>query len=133
MSDVLCLRDQRHVGQQLTFQYHNQKIMLEVNETTRGMVGKYVDTFEMADGRLRVRWKGLELPYSVFDNGAQRIKQATITDNKRLGAVLAMIKLQQEEHAPPIIGSSSAKNGYKKRGRKRKPATSGDSSELLKH
>ena len=131
LRDVLCLRDQRHVGQQLTFKYNNRKIMLEVNDKTRGLVGKYVDTFEMADGRLRVRWKGLELPYSVFDNGAQRINQVVITDNKRLGAALAMIKLQQEENAPPIVGPSSAKNGYKKRGRKRRTKPATDISALL--
>ena len=131
LQDVLCLRDQRHVGQQLTFKYNNRKIMLEVNDITRGLVGKYVDTFQMADGRLRVRWKGMELPYTVFDNGAQRINQAAIIDNKRLGAALAMIKLQQRQHAPPIIGPSSAKNGYKKRGRKPRSAATGDISALL--
>ena len=68
LCDVLCLRDQRHVGQQLTFKYNNRKIMLEVSDVTCGLIGKYVDTFETADCRLRVRWKDFELPYSVFED-----------------------------------------------------------------
>ena len=131
LSDVLCLRDQRHVGQQLTFKYNNRKIMLEVSDMTRDLVGKYVDTFEMADGRLRVRWKGYELPYSIFEDRAQQISQAAITDNKRLGAALAMIKLQQAEHSPPMVGPSSAKNGYKKKGQKHRPNAKTDISALL--
>ena len=85
---VLCWRDQRYVGQQLSFSYERRKIMLEVNDVTLGLVGKYVDTNVFADGRFQVRWNGLPLHYTVSDKN-QRVTHAAITENKHLGAVLA--------------------------------------------
>ena len=40
------------------------------------------------DGRLAIKHKGRELPYRVFDKH-QRVNQAAIVENKRLGPVLA--------------------------------------------
>jgi hypothetical protein len=37
--------------------------MLERNQVTIGLAGKYVDTYAFADGGLEVRWQGLSLPY----------------------------------------------------------------------
>ena len=74
--------------------------MLEQNETTIGLAGQYVDTYAFADGRLEVRWKGLSLPYRVFDKD-QRVIHAAIVENKRLGEVLAFIKSQQDQRAAP--------------------------------
>ena len=64
---------------------------LPKTEVTRGLVGRYVETYAYADGRLDVRWKGYSLPYQVFDK-EQRVTHAAITENKRLGDVLAYIK-----------------------------------------
>jgi hypothetical protein len=50
------------------------------------------------DGRLEIRWKGLPLPYSVFDH-LQRVSHAAIVENKRLGEVLAWIKQQQDQRS----------------------------------
>jgi len=83
LRDVLCKREQRYVGAQLTFSYERQRIMLEETEVTRGLVGRYVETYAYADGRLDVRWKGHSLPYRVFDKD-QRVTHAAITENKRL-------------------------------------------------
>src|SRR3954462_12738902 len=88
---ILCRREMRHVGQQLTLSFERKLIMLEQNEVTIGLAGQYVDTCVFADGRLEVRWKGLSLPYRAFDKD-QRVDQAAIVENKRLGEVLAFIK-----------------------------------------
>lgn len=78
LRDVLCKREQRYVGTQLTFSYERQRIMLDENEVTRGLVGRYVETYAYADGQLDVRWKGHSLPYRVFDKD-QRVTHAAIT------------------------------------------------------
>ena len=57
---------------------------------------RYVETYAYADGRLDVRWKGYSLPYQVFDK-EQRVTHAAITENKRLGDVLAYIKELQDQ------------------------------------
>ncbi len=66
---------------------------------TRGLVGKYVDSYEFQDGTLELRSKGVPLPYSAYDKD-QRVSHAAITGNKRLSAVLEHIK-QEQDKAPP--------------------------------
>ncbi|MBP1877881.1 transposase [Agrobacterium rubi] len=116
LSDILCKREQRYVGSQLTFSYERKRIMLEETDVTRGLVGKYVETYAYADDRLDLRWRGYSLPYTVFDKD-QRVTHAAITENKRLGDVLAYIKERQDERPAPEVKSSSDKNGYIKRAR----------------
>ena len=116
LSDILCKREQRYVGSQLTFSYERKRIMLEETDVTRGLVGKYVETYAYADDRLDVRWRGYSLPYTVFDKD-QRVTHAAITENKRLGDVLAYIKERQDEPPAPEVKSNSDKNGYIKRAR----------------
>lgn len=118
LAEVLCWRENRYVGKQLTFSYDRKRIMLEENELSRALAGKYVDTYAFADGRLEVRWKGQSLPYRVFDMD-QRVTHAAVTENKRLSAVLAHVKEMQEKAPPkPKVRTNSEKMGYKPNGRR---------------
>jgi len=117
LKDILCKREQRYVGAQLTFSFERQRIMLEETAVTRGLAGRYVETYAYADGRLDVRWKGHSLPYRVFDKD-QRVTHAAIIDNKRLSEVLAYIKARQDQLPLPKVKTNSEKNGYKPNGRK---------------
>ena len=119
LRQVLCWREQRHVGQQLTLSYEHKRIMLEETELTRGLVGRYVDTYAFADGRLEVRWQGVALSYRAFDKD-QRVSQADIVENKRLSAVLAQVKEMQESRPPPRVKTNSEKIGYRKTGRRKR-------------
>jgi hypothetical protein len=116
LQEILCKREQRYVGAQLSFSFERQRIMLEENDITRGLAGRYVETYAYADGRLDVRWKGHSLPYRTFDKD-QRVTHAAITENKRLSDVLAYIKERQQQPAAKVK-TNSEKNGYKPRGRK---------------
>lgn len=116
LTEILCKREQRYVGSQLTLSFERKRIMLEETEVTRGLVGRYVETYAYADGRLEVRWKGYSLPYTMFDKD-QRVTHAAITENKRLGDVLAYIKERQDQQDKPVVKSNSDKNGYVKRAR----------------
>lgn len=118
LREVFCFQDQRYVGKQLTFSYERKQIMLEQNDITRGLVGKYVDTFMYPDQRLEIKWKGLTLPYTVF-NKDQRVTHAAITENKRLSAVLAYVKeIQDAEGAPKKKPAGKQRTHYKPTGRK---------------
>ena len=122
LTEILCKREQRYVGAQLTFSFERQRIMLEESEVTRGLVGRYVETYAYADGRLDVRWKGHSLPYTVFDKD-QRVTHAAITENKRLSDVLAYIKERQDQRPASKVKTNSEKVGYQRRGRKPGPKT----------
>lgn len=117
LRDVFCFRDERLVGKQLAFSYERQRIILAENEITRGLPGKYVDTFAFPDGRFEVRWKGVSIPYSVFDKD-QRVTHAAITENKHLSAVLEHIKAEQEQSAPKKRRAGKQRSRYEPTGRR---------------
>lgn len=124
LRDILCWRDQRYVGQQLTLTYERKRIMLEETEVTRGLVGRYVDTYAFPDGRLDVRWQGLSLSYRAFDPDQQHVTHAAITENKRLSAVLEAIKEMQEAQAPQVTTVGKQRMRYQPKGGTRKPRKS---------
>ena len=120
LREILCLRDQRYVCQDLALKYDRRRIVLEVNDLTRDLPGRYVDTYEFPDGRLQVRVKGVVIPFTAFDPDQQRVSQAAITENKHLTAVLAHIKAKQDARPPPKVQvrPRSANGGYKPTGRR---------------
>ena len=77
LTDILCHREQRYVGSQLTLTYDRKRIILERNATSEDLGGTYVDVYDFPDGRLEVRSKGLLLPYSVFSKD-QRVRPTAL-------------------------------------------------------
>jgi hypothetical protein len=116
LTDILCHREQRYVGSQLTLTYDRKRIILERNATSEDLGGKYVDVYDFPDGRLEVRSNGLLLPYSIFSKD-QRVSHTAIVENKRLGHALALIKAQQDRHFEAKVKTNSEKGQYQKRGR----------------
>lgn len=117
LRDILCRREQRHVGQQLTLAYDRKQLILDRSVVSEELGGQYVDRYDFADGRLEVRWKGQVLPYRVFDKD-QRVSHAAIVESKRLGHALSIIKAHQDLKYAPKVKTNSEKNGYRKRERK---------------
>lgn len=103
LADILCVRDQRQVGASLVVHYERRKFILDDSEHARSAIGRYVETYAYADRPFEIRWKGLSLPYRVFDPAQQRVAHAAITENKRLGDMLTFIKTQQDTD-PPQVG-----------------------------
>ena len=117
ISDILCHREQRYVGAQLTLSYDRKQIILERNEVSEELAGQYVELYDFPDRPLEVRWKGHLLPYRVFAKD-QRVSHTAIVENKRLGHVLRIVKAQQDVHHSPTVQTNSSKGGYQKRGRR---------------
>ena len=70
--------------------------MLEPNDLTRPLARQRVTVYDYPDGRVAIRYEGRDLPYKVFDK-LQKVDQAAIVENKRLGAVLAYVAERQKE------------------------------------
>jgi hypothetical protein len=117
LNDILCHREQRYVGAQLHFHYDRKQIILERSTTTEKLAGQYVDIYDYADQPIEVRWKGIPLPYRVF-NKDQRVSHTAIVENKRLGHALALIKAQQDSKLETKVMNNSEKTGYKKNPRR---------------
>ncbi len=82
----------------LTLHYNKVLFLLEPTDVARGLARKRVAVHEFPDGRVAIRHRGTDLPYRVFDK-LRRVDQAAVVDNKRLGAVLAVIRDRQAETA----------------------------------
>ncbi len=113
LNDILCHREQRYIGAQLSFHYDRKQIILEQTELSKGLAGKYVELYDFADGSLEVRWKGMLLPYRVFRKD-QRVSHTAIVQNKRLSHALTLVKAQQDLKRETKVMTNSEKTGYKK-------------------
>ncbi len=116
LKDILCHREQRYIGAQLSFHYDRKQIILEQTELSKGLAGKYVELYDYSDRPLEVRWKGTLLPYRVFRKD-QRVSHTAIVESKRLGHALTLVKAQQDLKLATKVMTNSEKDGYKKRPR----------------
>jgi hypothetical protein len=98
LTDVFAWREERTVSNSLTLQYDKVVFLIEPNEITRELRRKRVTVVDYPDGRLAIRYRGLDLPYTTFDK-LRQVSQATIVENKHLGAVLSHIHERQIERA----------------------------------
>jgi hypothetical protein len=96
LTDVFAWREERTVSNSLTLQYEKVVFLLEPNAITRELWRKRVTVVDYPDGRLAIRYRGLDLPYTTFDK-LRQVSQATIVENKHLGAVLSHIRERQLE------------------------------------
>jgi len=58
-----------------------------------------VTVVDYPDGRLAIRYHGVELAYRTFDK-IRQVSQAAIVENKHLGAAPAFIREEQLRRAP---------------------------------
>jgi hypothetical protein len=112
LADILCHREQRYVGAQLTLSYDRKQIILDRSEIADKLAGQYVEVYEFADRPLEVPWKGPLLPYRVFSK--DRVSHTAIVENKRLGHALSIVKAQQDLRQTTKVMTNSEKTGYKK-------------------
>jgi hypothetical protein len=70
-----------------------------INHVPQGGDRQARTVVDYPDGRLSIRYKGIELAYRTFDK-IRQVDQGAIADNKRLGAVLAMIRDEQLRRGP---------------------------------
>src|SRR5271167_3682558 len=110
LADIFTWREERTVSNSLTLQYDKVVFLLEPNEITRELRRKRVTVVDYPDGRLAIRYRGLDLPYTTFDK-LRQVSQATIVENKHLGAVLAHIRERQIERAEARSHSAPRRQG----------------------
>ncbi|WP_066717898.1 ISNCY family transposase [Sphingomonas pituitosa] len=87
-------RVERSVTGALALHYNKAMFILEPTPLARTLARKRVHVCEFPDGRIEVRNGEVVLPYRVYDK-MQRVNQAEIVENKRLGAALAMAQALQ--------------------------------------
>ncbi len=117
LAKIFCLRNKCYVNKDLTLKYDHKRIPLEVNELTRGLVGKHANTYE-SDRRIQVRPMASSFP-AILDPHQHRVTLIATTDNRHVSAVLAHIEAEQDRAAASAhVRPESARNGYRKNGRR---------------
>jgi transposase len=109
LDGALTWREERTVTGSLTLHYNKVLFLLEPTDATRGLARKRVTVHEFPDGRLAIRHRGVDLPYRTFDK-LRRVDQAAVVENKRLGAVLAVIRERQAETARKRNGAAPSRS-----------------------
>src|SRR5206468_521234 len=109
LDGALTWREERTVTGSLTLHYNKVLFLLEPTDVARGLARKRVTVHEFPDGRLAIRHKGRDLPYRTFDK-LRRVDQAAVVENKRLGAVLAVIRERQAETARKRNGHAPSRS-----------------------
>ena len=94
LDDAFAWKEERTLSQALTLQYDKVVFILEPSEHAKTAIGKRLTIVDYPDGRLAIRYQGVELAYRTFDK-IRQVSQAAIVENKRLGAALAFIREQQ--------------------------------------
>jgi hypothetical protein len=92
-------KEERTLAQALTLQYDKVLFILEPVDQAKAAIGKRVTVVDYPDGRLSIRYRGVELAYRTFDK-LRQVSPAAIVENKRPGAVLAMIREEQLRREP---------------------------------
>jgi hypothetical protein len=113
LGDVFAWKEERTLSGNLTLQYDQMLFMLDPTPEARRLARQRVTVIDYPDGRLAVRHQGRDLPNRVSDK-LQKVDQAAIVENKRLGAVLSYIATRQQEseesrsqHAPRRQGQAA--------------------------
>jgi len=99
LDEILAWREERTVTQNLTLHYDRMMLILEPTPLACGLVRRKVEVVNYPDGRFAVQFNGRSLPFRTFDK-IRTVQPGAIVDNKRLSAVLAMVKARQAEYAP---------------------------------
>jgi hypothetical protein len=99
LEDAFAWKEERTLSRALTLQYDNVIFVLEPSDQAKAAIGKRVTVVDHPDGRLSIRYNGVELAYRTFDK-VRQVDQGAIADNKRLGPILAMIRNEQLRRGP---------------------------------
>jgi hypothetical protein len=83
-NETFAWKEERTVSMNLTLQYDQVLFILEPSGIARSLVRRRVTVIDYPDGRLSIRYNGIDLAYRTIDKRPQ-MNQAAIVENKRPG------------------------------------------------
>src|ERR1700731_4342268 len=88
LEDAFAWKEERTLSQALTLQYDKVIFILEPSEQAQAAIGKRVAIVDHPDGRLSIRYNGVELAYRTFDK-VRHVDQGGIAAIGIIAALLA--------------------------------------------
>ncbi len=83
LDETFAWKEECTVSMNLTLQYDQVLFILEPSGIARSLARKRVTVIDYPDGRLAIRYNGVDLPYRTFDKRPQ-VNQAAIFKERRL-------------------------------------------------
>lgn len=96
LKDIFAWQSLRTLSKSLTFQYDKTLYLVDPTEENSRIAGEKIMSYDYPDGTISFKYGHRSLTYQSFDKLAC-VDQGRIVDNKRLGAVLQLAQLKQEE------------------------------------
>jgi transposase len=90
-------QEERKLSKNLTFHYKRVIYLVEPGSEALALAGERCRVHEHEDGRVEFRHADTPLPCRVFFDKVPCVQQGAIVANKRLGAVLSKIRIDQQE------------------------------------
>lgn len=106
---IFAVREPRRVSHSLTVQYDKVLYLLADTPESRQSIGKYIEVYEYPDGRIEPRADGRALPYATYDR-LPNVSSGAVVDNKRLGHVLQIAQMVQEQRDSRHGSSAPSRN-----------------------
>jgi len=113
VESIFSWRELRKMTKDLTLHYERKLYMVADSPANRRLIGKYVEVFQFADGRIELRVAGKPIPYSVYDK-LGNVDAAAIVENKRIGHVLEIartVQSKRENRAVRVPSTSHRADG----------------------
>jgi hypothetical protein len=107
---IFTWREKRKVSHALTLQYARTIYLLADTAVNCKLIHRYIDVYEYPDGRIEPRADGVALPYAIYDR-LPEIDQGAIVENKRLGQVLQVAQLVQQQRDDRRPGPAHTNRG----------------------
>ncbi|STW81110.1 Sea24 [Klebsiella pneumoniae] len=96
LRDIFAWHDVRTVSKSLTFQYDKILYLIDPTEENSRLAGEKIKVLDYPDGTLAFHYGHRSLKCQAFDKLAC-VDQGQIVDNKRLGTVLRLAQVKQDE------------------------------------
>src|SRR5580704_17687028 len=89
LEDTFAWKEERTLSQALTLQSDKVIFILEPSEQAKAAIGKRVTVVDYPDGRLSIRYRGVDLAYSTMDKLRQvQFDRETLVDQKPHGTAM---------------------------------------------
>jgi hypothetical protein len=95
LEQTFSWQEERTMSRNLTVHFKRVTYLIDPGPETLPLGGKRVQVREWEDGRVEIQCAGRTLPFSVFDQNPH-VAAGAIVENKRLGAMLAVIQAAQD-------------------------------------
>ena len=115
LDDIFSWQEPRKVSKSLTLSYKRQLYVLEPSDFARTAMGRRVMIMERADGSVRIRHDGVDLPAKVIPKYDSRIDHGAIVSNKALSGALKFIQDKQKQRDQLRLASRGLTRDEKKR------------------